>query len=136
MTFASKAGLATVLMASAAVLAIPAHAADLGNYSGSIKDDYVAQAPAVGPCYVRGDVGFSGSGNPSAKWPVSNGVFGGDDNGNNIIDSDEIDHHLVGDEVSNTSMENTWLVEAGVGCGSGSRLPRRNDVWLPWRPQV
>ncbi len=120
MKLATKAGLITALLASASVLAIPANAADLGNYGGSIKDDYVAQAPAVGPCYVRGDVGFSGSGNPSAKWPVSNGVAT-DRNNNNVVDYGEIDYHFITDAVTESSLENTWLVEGGVGCGSGSR---------------
>jgi opacity protein-like surface antigen len=120
MTFATKAGLVTALMASVSVLAVPANAADLGNYGNSIKDDYVASAPAVGPCYVRGDVGFSGSGNPTAKWPVQNLVHA-DTNGDGLVQENELSHVDLGDDVETLGMENTWLAEAGIGCGSGSR---------------
>ena len=51
-------------------------AADLG----SIKDGYAAApayvASAAGPCYFRGDVGYSASQDPSVTWPVNNGVWG------------------------------------------------------------
>jgi opacity protein-like surface antigen len=55
------------LACAALALAVsPAQAADLGNYGGSIKDSYAApvQMTAAGNCYVRGDVGYSGSGDP------------------------------------------------------------------------
>jgi opacity protein-like surface antigen len=120
MTYKLKLSLAGAALALAV---LPAHAADLGNYGGSIKDGYAAPAPmaAAGNCYIRGDVGYSASGDPDVKWPVNNGVFTGDDNGNGVVDYDEIDHRFVTSNVSNVSFENTWLAEGGVGCGSGSR---------------
>jgi opacity protein-like surface antigen len=117
----------TALAALSAVFAMPAKAADLGGYSnnggyeGSIKDSYAPMVGGSGPCYVRGDVGYSASGNPSAKWPVNNGVFTEDTNDNGIVDADEIQSEYLTDDVSNSEMENTWLVEGGFGCGSGSR---------------
>lgn len=82
--------------------ATPALSADLG-----LKDSYapVALRPAAGPCYVRGDVGYSFSSTPDVSWPVTDPLIG----------------DFVTDNVSNVSIENTWLAEAGVGCGSGSR---------------
>jgi opacity protein-like surface antigen len=121
----------TTLKASAAmaalVLALPsgdaAQAADLG---GSIKDRYVP-APAVammggaGPCYFRGDVGYSVSRDPTVTWPVNNGVWTDNGSGDGVVTEDELSYEYVGDTVSNVSLENTWLAEGGVGCGSGSR---------------
>ena len=70
-----KAGLASAALAVAAS-ATSVMAADLGR--GSIKDGYepapmahVQRGPA-GNCYFRGDVGYSASRNPSAKWAVTN----------------------------------------------------------------
>ncbi len=118
--------------AALALAALPASAADL--YGGSIKDSYAAPAPmaAAGNCYVRGDVGYSGSGDPDVTWPVSNGVFTGDANGNNTVDYNEIDHRHVTDKVANVEVEGTWLVEGGVGCGSGSR-GFRGELMLGYR---
>lgn len=139
-----KAGLASSVLALALTVTAPdAFAADLG---GSIKDGYSA-APAyvaaAGPCYFRGDVGYSISQDPSVKWPVNNGTFDyndanadgfadGDTNTNGIVDADEIVSSFVTDRVSNVSMENTWLAEGGIGCGSGSR-GFRSEIMLGYR---
>lgn len=93
--------------AALALAALPAHAADLGNYGGSIKDGYAPTATmaAAGNCYIRGDVGYSFSGDPDVTWPVTDPVSG----------------DFITDKVTTLGMENTWLIEGGVGCGSGSR---------------
>lgn len=132
MNFKTKAGFIPALL----VLAIPAGVAGAADL-GSIKDGYSAPAmPAmfggVGNCYVRGGVGYSVSADPTVTWPVNNGSFDASDNNadgfadgdlnyNNIIDADEIVFTRIGDAVSNVSLENTWLAEGGIGCGSGSR---------------
>lgn len=132
MNIVLKAGIASAALSIAAGAAVPATAADLGYGRGSVKDGYVAPMPEVhrgpaGPCYFRADVGYSLSGDPDAKWPVNNRTFAGDTGDgaggppNGIIDADEITSTFVGDTVSGASLENTWLAEAGVGCGSGSR---------------
>ncbi len=99
-------GLALAGLVCAGLIATPAQAADLGNYGGSIKDGYAApMMAAAGNCYIRGDAGYSFSGDPDVTWPVTNAA-----NGN-----------LITDEVIALNMENTWLIEGGAGCGSGSR---------------
>lgn len=98
-----KAALGSAAVAVFAVLSVPASAADLG---GSIKDGYVAPMPVVhrpaGPCYLRADAGYSISQTPQVNWLVQ-------------------DYNTDTDKVTHVSMENTWLGEVGVGCGSGSR---------------
>ena len=129
MTLVSKAGIASAALVLAAGFAGTASAADLMGRGGSIKDQYVAPMPEVhrapaGPCYFRADVGYSVSRDPSVSWPVNNGSFDpatGDTNGNGIIDADEIVYTFVGDTVSGVSLDNTWLAEGGIGCGTGSR---------------
>ncbi len=126
MKYATKAGLATALLALAIPAGAPVMAADLG---GSIKDDYAPaiamQGGSVGNCYMRGDVGYSVSGDPDVKWPVNNGVWddtiAGGGNGDGFVDANEISYVNAGSNVSNVSLENTWLAEVGAGCGSGSR---------------
>lgn len=128
-----KAGVASSVLALAlTVTTSDAFAADLG---GSIKDGYAAApayAAAAGPCYFRGDVGYSVSQDPSVKWPVNNGVFTDNGNGDAIVTPDEITSTFVTDEVSNVSLENTWLAEGGLGCGSGSR-GFRSEIMLGYR---
>lgn len=138
-----KAGIASAV-AVVALAAIPASAADLGGYGGSVKDGYVPLPQVVhssaGPCYIRADVGYSWSRDPKAKWPVYNEVLGaggdtGDGNGgapDGIINQDEVDYQFAGDTVANGSLENTWLGEVGAGCGSGSR-GFRAEVMLGFR---
>lgn len=122
MTFSYKAGafMATVASASLAVvasLAVPAAAADLGDGGwgrGSIKDYQPAAAPRgpVGPCYFRADVGYSLASDPHLNWNAT-----------------AAPNYDINREVSNTSLENSWLVEGGYGCGSGSR-GLRSDLML------
>lgn len=137
MNYATKAGLATALLALAIPAGAPVMAADLG---GSIKDDYAAPAlmhsGGVGNCYVRGDVGYSVSGDPDVKWPVNNGVWddtiAGGGNGDGNVDANEISYVNAGSAVTNVSLENTWLAEGGIGCGSGSR-GFRGEVMFGYR---
>jgi opacity protein-like surface antigen len=140
MTFSLKAGIALAALAGAAAVAGSASAADLGGNGGSMKDGYVEPLPQVsrgpaGPCYFRADVGYSVSRDPDAKWAVNNNTFAGDTGDgyggapNGIIDADEILSVFAGDSVSNTSLENTWFGDVGVGCGSGSR-GLRGEVML------
>ena len=118
-----KTGLAVTVLAFAMPAAPEAIAADLG---GSIKDRYVpapamAMSSGAGPCYFRGDVGYSVSRDPSVKWPVNNGVWNDNGAGDGVVTEDELSYEYVGDSVSNVSLDNTWLAEGGLGCGSGSR---------------
>jgi opacity protein-like surface antigen len=75
-----KAGLSAAALAATAAFT-PASAADLYGPRGSIKDAPMGNyAPAhvrgpAGPCYVRGDLGYSWGRNPTIKWPVSNGAW-------------------------------------------------------------
>ncbi len=112
---------AALAMAGSLSLAAPAGAADL--YGGYLKDTPPTYQPrsAVGPCYFRADVGGSISGDPDTKWPVYNERFTGDANLNGTIDQGEVSYDFAGDNVNDVSMQNTWLADVGVGCGSGSR---------------
>jgi opacity protein-like surface antigen len=122
MTYAIKAGLSVAALA--AIFTAPVSAADLGGSRGSMKDggyrsasapsEPVYAAPVRGPagnCYFRADAGYSFSKDPKIKWAVNNDDF-------NIANGT---NYANGEHVSNTSMENGWLGEAGFGCGSGSR---------------
>jgi opacity protein-like surface antigen len=108
-----QAGIASTALVLAAAAAMPVSAADLGGpRGGSIKDGYVAPMPMsapAGPCYFRGDVGYSWSQAPTVKWPVHN------------LDNTTVPATttFVTDEVSNVSLDNTWLAEASVGCSFG-----------------
>jgi len=108
-------------------------AADLG---ASIKDPYVAApvyaAAPAGNCYVRGDVGYSVSRDPSVSWPVNNSVWTDNGSGDGVVTADELSSVFVTDSVTNVSLENTWLAEGGIGCGSGSR-GFRGEVMLGYR---
>lgn len=98
----SRFGLVTAALAATASLSAPAFAADL--YGGSIKDAPVVVS-SPGHCYFRGDVGYSWSSSPEVKWTVTDPVTG----------------LFVTDAVTGVNIGNTWLVEGGVGCGSGLR---------------
>ena len=110
MTSMLKAGVASTMLTLALSANTAAYAADFG---GSIKDNYVpAAAPmmmgGVGPCYFRGDVGYSLSRDPSVKWPVFNEEFAGDNgSGNGVINPDEVNYVFAGDRLNNVSLENT-----------------------------
>lgn len=131
MTTVLKAHVATAALALALTATTQAFAADFG---ASIKDNYAPAyaSPAVGPCYVRGDFGYSASQDPDVKWPVNNGVFTDNGNGDNVVTGDEITSTFVTDAVSNVSLDNTWLAEGGLGCGSGSR-GFRGEITLGYR---
>lgn len=104
-----RSSLAATVFAAAACLSAPAFA-DGMPYRGSAKD---APIPvSAGPCYFRADVGYSWSNDPSAKFTqTAAGVF-------------------VTDAVS-ASLDNTWLVGAGLGCGSGPR-GIRGELMFDW----
>ena len=130
------AGVTSAALAFAVQVSAPATAADLGGYHGSMKDGYAGPMPVIqqgsaGPCYFRGDVGYSWSNDPTITWPVNNQ--------NTTIDYTNLDPYgnpttthsstFVTDKVSNASMENTWLAEGGIGCGwGGSRGVRVEAV--------
>jgi opacity protein-like surface antigen len=97
----SRFGLATATLATATCLAAPA-LADL--YGASIKDGPVLVA-SPGHCYVRGDVGYSWSTTPDVRWTVTDATTG----------------VFVTDAVTGVNIGNTWLIEGGIGCGSGAR---------------
>ncbi len=120
---------------------------------GSIKDGgyqpaYAAPARGpAGPCYFRGDLGYSVSRDPTVKWAVTqqNGVFdtagataagatGTYDPATNVYTPGAGDpvgfdpnafysivNSYLGDSVTGTSMENAFFGGAGIGCGMGSR---------------
>lgn len=123
MTITVKVGLAIAAVGLAAGMAGGAAAADLngGWARGSIKDGPVAHVAPAGRCYFRGDVGYSWSRDPSVKWPVVNGVFGGDADLDGFVGANELTYSYAGDSVSDTSLENGWFGGFGAGCGSGSR---------------
>lgn len=119
--------IAGLVVAAAAVVATgsPASAADLYNSprGGSIKDDGYA-APAMrgpaGPCYFRGDLGYSWSRSPDASWPVTNESRDwANPSGSPLGYTSTFTY--MGDTVSDTSLSNTWFGGVGLGCGSGSR---------------
>ena len=126
MTFSFNAGSVKAMFAAAGLvlatsISVPAFAADLGDGGwgrGSIKDYTPTQVPRapVGPCYFRADVGYSVSSDPSLSWNAT------DQFGN------------INSRVSNSSLDNSWLAEAGVGCGSGSR-GLRSDFMLGYHGQ-
>lgn len=112
-------GLVVAGLALAAALTAPVQAADLNGPSwggrGSIKDEYAMAAPSpAGPCYVRANVGYSISNDPTLRW--------------NAVDAS----NNINETVSNTSMGNSWLAEGGSGCGSGSR-GMRAELMLGYR---
>ncbi len=126
MKISFQAGLATAALAIAASVS-PASAADLGGYQGgakayggSVKDggyaapSHAAPAGPTGPCYFRGDIGYSKSRNPDISWPVSSDVS------TTTLGVTTKTSTYLGDTVSNTSLENTWFGGVGLGCGMGS----------------
>lgn len=107
-------GLRPILTLSATLLlaagATSASAADLGGFKGSIKDDNYAPMPQVSlinMCYVRIDTGYGWSGDPDVKWAVNNR-----------------------DDVRNIDFDNSWMVEGGVGCGTGGSRGWRGELAL------
>jgi opacity protein-like surface antigen len=120
----SRFSLATVALAAVACMSAPVHADEY-----SIKDGPVMMS-SPGHCYIRGDVGYSWSRDPDVKWTVT----------------DPVTFLFVTDAVTGVSMGNSWLIEGGFGCGSGTR-GLRGEVMLgyhwnrridgtpgPWNP--
>lgn len=74
MTHVLKAG-AVLAAVTVAASALPASAADLTRRG--MKDGYepsmshVSPRGPAGPCYFRGDVGYSVMRDPTVKWPVT-----------------------------------------------------------------
>lgn len=101
----SRLGLAAATVAATACLTASAFADGL---RGSVKDAPMVSSP--GHCYLRADVGYSWSNNPDVRWTVT--------------DPDPLSptaFQFVTDRVTGVSVENAWLGEVGVGCGSGAR---------------
>jgi opacity protein-like surface antigen len=119
-----KAGLAVAATAISLCTASAAFAGGFEGFRGSVKDGpmYVQNVPSVGPCYFRGDVGYSMSATPSVAWAVNSitNEYDGTDAANpgNLTNSYTT---YVGSQVRNVEIQNSWLGEVGVGCGSGSR---------------
>ena len=145
MKLVSLAGVASAALALAVNAPAPAIAADLGGYHGSTKDGYAGPMPVLhqgsdGPCYFRGDVGYSWSNDPTITWPVNNDnkiidytATGNDPNGNPYGAGNPkitTTSTFVTDKVTNASMENTWLAEAGIGCGWGGSRGVRLEAML------
>ena len=134
MTIHLKSSLASAALVAVAAIATSASAADLGGYrGGSLKDNggYVLAAPSGGPvgnCYFRADVGYSWSRNPDIKFPVGNTINTWDATDTTYTSS----YTQTGSNVADTTMENSWLGEAGFGCGSGS-YGIRGELMLGYR---
>jgi opacity protein-like surface antigen len=123
-----KAGIASAALASVALIAGTAAAADLGgnrggNAGGSIKDGgYVQPMPEIvrgssGPCYFRADVGYSWSRDPEITWPVNSDSIVLQDDGYGNLKEVSRTSNFVTNQVSNTSRENGAFGEVGFGCG-------------------
>jgi opacity protein-like surface antigen len=128
MNIKMKAGIATAALAVAA-FASSANAADLGGgygKRGSIKDapmpapSYQAPRGPAGPCYFRGDLGYSMSKDPTVKWPITSfdRTYAGADRTSPFTDSN---FHYDGDAVESVTMDNAFFGGVGIGCGMGSR---------------
>lgn len=116
MKLSTLAGLGTAAIVFAASITT-ASAADLNGYGhrGSIKDAPMMDAPvraAAGPCYFRGDLGYSLGRDPKGQWPVSNITRTWDSAATSYTDS----YTYVGDDITSLSMDNAWF--GGIGMGS------------------
>ena len=142
MKTALKAGYASAALVAIACASQGAYAADM--YQGSMKDSYVAPAPVVaGPCYFRADVGYSLSRDPTTSWPVNSitrnwshdpSAYGGTSHtdagyGGGLVSTT---YSYQGSDVSGASLDNTWVGDVGIGCGSGSR-GLRGELVLGYR---
>jgi opacity protein-like surface antigen len=99
-----KAGLAAAALAAGALTAGSAGAADLGHYrGGSIKDGYQPMPVLSSPtCYFKAMAGYSWSRDPSVRW--------------------------TGTSFANVSFGDSWLGEAGLGCGSAGDRGLRGEL--------
>ncbi len=134
MKTALKAGYASAALVALACTTTGALAADMYGHGG-MKDGYIAPAApvvAAGPCYFRADVGYSLSRDPTATWPVNNitrtwdADLGGAANPHDPAYTGNQTGYTtsttpVGEAVSGEKLENTWVGDVGIGCGSGSR---------------
>lgn len=103
MELARKAMVAAFVVVGAFSGSAAVKAADLGG--GSLKDKgWPAGQSAVGPCYLRADLGHAWSQGPDSQFA------GNFDPG-----------------MGAQALKDVWFAEAGVGCGSGSR-GLRGDV--------
>jgi opacity protein-like surface antigen len=102
MELAVKAKCAAFALVGAIVWSDAGAAADLGG--GSLKDRGWSSGSAVGPCYLRADVGRAWSQAPDSQF-AGNFEPG----------------------MASQALKDVWFAEAGVGCGSGSR-GLRGDV--------
>lgn len=106
MTFNLKAGISALALTMSALFATTATAADLGGPTprGSIKDAVpIEMRAAAGPCYFRADAGFSAS---RASHAVLNDYYFGNASTSTV-------------DLAAVNVANTWLFEAGAGCGWG-----------------
>ena len=101
----ARSGLVLAVVSASAWLAVPA-AAD--GFRGSVKDGPVVES-APGHCYLRADTGYSWSNDPDVRWTVTDPNPG------------PTQWQFVTDKVTNLRVDNSWLLEAGAGCGSGDR---------------
>ena len=118
-----KGSLTVVTIAAAGMVTLSsANAGGLSDRGmrGSMKDaPRVQYSGSASRCYVRGDVGYSVSGGPSAAFDSPAYTV-------NHLDNSAIMNS------SNEDMDGGWLGEVGAGCGSGSR-GFRADFTLGYR---
>lgn len=110
-----KAGLAIAAMSAGCLsLMAPATAGDLYERSaGSMKDAPMVQHHgAAGRCYLRGDVGYSVSGETAMHLESPNYIPRG---------------------IDNEDLGNAWMGEIGIGCGQGATRGFRADLTLGYR---
>ncbi|MFY0612995.1 MAG: porin family protein [Hyphomicrobiaceae bacterium] len=95
-----KTGLTVAAVAATCLGSISvANAGGLYNHGGSMKDAPQLRG-SVSRCYVRGDVGYSASSSPTVELDSPNYI---------AVDTADAD------------MDNAFMGEVGIGCGSGSR---------------
>ena len=83
-------------------------AARADGMRGSVKDA-PDDGSSPGRCYLRADVGYSWSRDPDVSWTVTDPNPG------------PTQWQFVTDRVTDVRVDNSWLGEAGAGCGSGPR---------------
>ncbi len=107
-----KAGLTAATVAATCLWSLSAaNAGGLFDRGNSLKDSIPSYQGGVSRCYLRGDVGYSISGDPSAEMDSPNYATAGS---------------------GSEDMDNAWMGEIGIGCGSGSR-GFRGDLTVGYR---